>query len=52
MLFGMSSAPEIYQQKQHQVLEGFKGVEVIADDILVYGNGANDDEALRNHNKN
>jgi hypothetical protein len=33
-------------------LEGLKGVEVIADDILVYGNGANEDEGLRNQNKN
>jgi phospholipid N-methyltransferase len=47
-----SSAPEIYQRKQHQVLEVLKGIEVIADDILVYGNGANDDEAMRNHNTN
>jgi hypothetical protein len=33
-------------------LEGLKSFEVIAVDILVCGNGANDDEALKNHNKN
>ena len=33
--FGLTSAPEVFQCKQHEVLEGLHGVEVIADDILV-----------------
>ena len=29
--FGLSSAPEVFQRRMHQVIEGFHGVEVIAD---------------------
>lgn len=35
MPFGISSAPEIYQKRQHEVVEGLSGVQVMADDILV-----------------
>ena len=35
--FRISSAPEEYQQRMHQVLEGLQGVHVCADDILTCG---------------
>ena len=34
--FGISIAPEIFQRKMHELIEGLKGVEVIADDFLVH----------------
>jgi hypothetical protein len=40
----MKTPRQIWQQKQHQVLESLKDVKVIAGDLLVYENGAKDDE--------
>jgi len=37
MPFGISSAPEIWQQRMNQIVEGLTGVEDIADDFLVCG---------------
>ncbi|KAJ8393364.1 hypothetical protein AAFF_G00060860 [Aldrovandia affinis] len=45
--FGVSVAPEVYQRKQHELLAGLKGIEPIADDILVVGCGDTDKEAER-----
>ena len=42
MPFGISSAPEKFQCRIHTVLQGLPGVEVIADDILMYGRGTTD----------
>ena len=39
MPFGISSAPEEFQRRMHTALQGLSGVEVIADDILVFGCG-------------
>jgi hypothetical protein len=36
--FGITSAPEIFQRKMTEMLNGLEGVVVIMDDILVYGN--------------
>ena len=36
MPFGISSPPEVFQCRMHQVIEGLDGVEVIADDFLAY----------------
>ena len=47
--FGVKPAPENFQ---HELLHGLQGVEVIADDILVFGKGNTMSEALLNHNKN
>ncbi|XP_019614003.1 PREDICTED: uncharacterized protein K02A2.6-like [Branchiostoma belcheri] len=52
MPFGISTAPEEYQRRQHEVLEGLQGVDVIADDILVFGCGDTDEEADRDHDVN
>jgi hypothetical protein len=39
MPFGISSAPEEYQRRQDQTVEGLPGVRSIIDDILIYGEG-------------
>ena len=36
----------------HATLQGLPGVEVIADDILVFGSGATEEEGQRNHDAN
>ena len=50
--FGISSAPEEYQSRQKEVLEGLEGVDVIADDIICFGSGDSKQEAEKDHNKN
>ena len=52
MPYGISPAPEIYQLRQHEALEGLQGVVNIADDILVYGSGETDEEANIDHDTN
>ncbi len=47
--FGVSVAPEVYQRKQHELLAGLKGIEPIADDILVVGCGDTDQQAEKDH---
>ena len=49
--FGVPVAPEIYQRKQHELLARLKGVEPIADDILVVGCGDTDEEATKDHDR-
>ena len=43
--FGISSAPEIFQQKMLETLQGLEGVEVFMDDILVYGTSTEQHDA-------
>ena len=52
MPFGISSAPEVWQQKMNELVEGLKGVEVIADDFLICGFGSDKKEAILNHDVN
>ena len=52
MPFGISSAPEEYQRRLHEILEGLAGVDVVADDIVVFGCGDTDEEARKDHDKN
>lgn len=52
MPFGISTAPEEFQRRQHEVFEGLSGVAVIADDVLVYGSGDTVEEATADHDKN
>jgi hypothetical protein len=49
--FGITSAPEISQRIQHEIVQGVRHVESMADDILVYGTGATMEEAVQNHNE-
>ncbi|XP_058811066.1 uncharacterized protein K02A2.6-like [Topomyia yanbarensis] len=48
--FGIAPAPEIFQIKLQEVIEGLEGVECIADDVLIYGVGDTLEDALINHN--
>lgn len=50
--FGIAPAMEIYQKRQHEILQGLPGVEVMADDILVYGRGNKVADAMIDHNNN
>ena len=49
MPFGISSAPEEFQRRLEECLEGLVNVEVIADDIVIYGAGNTDAEAQVSH---
>ena len=50
MPFGISSAPEVFQRRMHQVIEELDGVEIIADDFLVYGRKTTTrEQAIRDH---
>ena len=52
MPFDISSAPKEFQRRMHTALQGLHGVEVIADDILVFGCGDTDEECQRDHDAN
>ncbi len=47
--FGLSVSSEIFQKRLHTSLEGLEGVICVADDILVFGVGASEEEARRDH---
>jgi hypothetical protein len=51
MPFGISSAPEEYQRRQDQTVEGLPGVRSIIDDILIYGEGDTEEEAIADQYK-
>ena len=52
MPFGINSAPEVWQQRMNEIIEGLPGTEVIADDFLVAGFGDTVEEATKNHDEN
>jgi len=52
MPFGISPASKKFQQRQHEITEDLQGVYVIADDILVFGCGDTEAEAIVDHDKN
>ena len=47
--FGISSAPEEFQQRLLTALEGLDGIICIADDILIFGEGSSLEEAEISH---
>ena len=49
ILFGISSASEVFQHRMHEVIEGLEGVKVIADDFVVVGFGETSEAASKNH---
>ena len=51
MPFGIKSAPEIFQRKMHELIEGLNGLEVIADDFVVVGYGDSLQAASKDHDK-
>ena len=52
MPFGISSAPEVFQRKMHELIEGMTGIEVVADDFIAAGYRETFEETTRNHDKN
>ena len=50
--YGISSAPEEFQMRIHEALDGLTDVFNIADDMLIYGLGDTPEEASINHDKN
>ena len=51
MPFGINVAPEEFQRRIDESLEGLEGVKAIADDILVWGDGDTCEEAIADHDK-
>lgn len=45
MPFRVGTAPEEFQWRLHEIFAGFSGVEVIADDVRVYGSGNTTEQA-------
>ena len=52
MPFGISSAPEEFQRRMNDTFGDIKGTAVIADDLLVYGEGDDMETATSDHDKN
>ena len=52
MPFGISSAPKVFHRRMHELIEGLKGVEVVADDFVVIGFGDTIEKAVAEHDKN
>ena len=49
--FGASSAPEVFQRKMHELVEGITAIEVVADDLIIVGCGTTIEEATADHDK-
>ena len=52
MPFGVSPALGGFQSRIDIALEGLPGQKAIADDILMFGAGDTDEEALKDHDRN
>ena len=52
MPFGISSAPEVFQRRMHELIEGLQGVEVVADDFAAVGFGDTLERATADHDGN
>ena len=52
MPFGISSTPEEFQRRMHTALQGLYSLEVIADDILMFGCGDREEECQKDHDEN
>lgn len=52
MPFGIKSAPEVWQRKMREHMEGLKGVKVIADDFVIVGYGDTPTEWQADHDRN
>ena len=50
--FGTSVSSELFQKRLEQTLEDLVGVIGVTDDIIVYGEGDNDEEAQHDHDAN
>ena len=52
MPFGISSAPEEFQRRTLEILEGLNGVHAIADDCIIVGAGDTLEAAIEDHDRN
>ena len=52
MPFGIRSAPEVFQWKMHELIEGIPNIEVVGDDFVIVGYGTTKEEATKDHDKN
>ena len=52
MPFGICSAPEEFQRRMNDTFENLKGTAIIADDLLVFGEGDHIESATKDHNVN
>ena len=52
MPFGIRSAPEIFQRRMHELIEGMPHVEVMADDFVIVSYGETLEQATRDHDQN
>ena len=50
--YGVKCSSEIWQRMMHELIMGLEGVEVIADDFVVFGRGNTRAEAEQDHNRN
>ena len=50
--FGTRVSSELFQQRLLQALEGLQGIACVADDVLIYGQGDNVEEATTSHDQN
>jgi len=49
--YGIYPAPDLFQRKMHEALDGIEGVAYIADGMLIYGRGEIIEEAHIDHHK-
>lgn len=49
MPFGIKSAPEEFQRRIDECLEGLENISAVYDDILIYGTGDSKEEASKSH---
>ena len=52
MPYGISVAPEELQRRLNDTLLGLNGVQIVSDDIIVFGVGDSKDEAMKDHDHN
>ena len=52
MPFGICSAPEEFQRRMNNTFENLKGTAIIADDLLVFGEGDDIKSATKDHDEN
>ena len=52
MPFGISSAPEVFQRRMHEVIEGLEGVKVVAHNFATVGFGDTEEVAIANNDQN
>ena len=52
MSFAIQSAPEIFQHRMQELIEGMLLAEEVADDFIIVGYGETQEQVMRDHDKN